>query len=52
MAGGLGGAIETGRCLDFENSRDRKISGLYLSIMERMGVRLPRFGDATEPLEI
>jgi hypothetical protein len=52
IAGGLGGALETGRSLDFENSRDRKMSGLFLSIMDRMGVTLPRFGDATEPLTI
>ncbi|MEQ8788316.1 MAG: DUF1552 domain-containing protein [Pirellulaceae bacterium] len=50
LAGGLGGKLETGRSLDFEQSQDRKMSGLYLSIMERMGVRLPQFGDATEPL--
>ncbi len=52
MAGGLGGAFETGRSLDFESSKERKMSGLYLSILDRMGVRLPRFGDATEPLTI
>jgi hypothetical protein len=52
MAGGLGGALETGRSLDFENSRDRKMSGLYLTIMDRMGVTLPTFGDASEPLTI
>lgn len=52
MAGGLGGRLETGRSLDFENSRDRKMSALFLSIMDRMGVALPRFGDATEPLAI
>lgn len=52
MAGGLGGTLETGRNLDFENSRDRKMSALYLNIMDRMGVTLPRFGDAIEPLVI
>jgi hypothetical protein len=52
MGGGLGGAIETGRSLDFEGSRERKLSGLLLSVMERMGVELPQFGDATEPLAI
>lgn len=52
MAGGLGGTLETGRSLDFEDSRDRKMSALYLAIMERMGVSMPKFGDATEPLAI
>jgi len=48
MSGKMGGELETGRYLDFEKSKDRKMSGLYLNIMERMGVRLPAFGDATE----
>lgn len=52
MAGGLGGTLETGRSLDFESSRDRKMSALYLAILDRMGVNLPKFGDATEPLAI
>jgi hypothetical protein len=52
MGGGLGGAIETGRSLDFEGSRERKLSGLLLSVMERMGVELSQFGDASEPLAI
>jgi hypothetical protein len=52
MAGRLGETVETGRSLDFENSRDRKVSALYLTIMERMGITLPKFGDATEPLAI
>lgn len=52
MAGKLGGELETGRSLDFENSRDRRMSSLYLSILERMGAPLPRFGEATDPLAI
>ena len=52
IGGGLGGALETGRSIDFESSNDRKMSGLYLTIMDRMGVTLPKFGDAIEPLSI
>lgn len=52
MAGKLGGELETGRSLDFENSQDRRMSSLYLSILERMGAPLPRFGEATDPLAI
>lgn len=52
MAGGLGGSFQTGRSLDFEDSRERKMSALYLTILERMGVSLPSFGDASEPLAI
>lgn len=52
LAGGTGGAMQTGRSLDFETSKERKLSGLLLGVMEKMGVTLPRFGDATEPLTI
>jgi hypothetical protein len=47
-AGGLGGALETGRSLDYLNAGDdnRKLCSLYLSIMDRMGVKLDHFGDA------
>jgi hypothetical protein len=46
--GGLGGSIETGRVLDYSNAGDenRKLCSFYLSLMDRMGVPLPRFGDA------
>jgi hypothetical protein len=52
IAGGLGGELETGRSLDYENSTDRKMSSLYLTLMDRMGVSLPSFGDAKIPLTI
>jgi len=48
LAGGLGGTLETGRALDYSDrdEGDRKLCGLYLSIMDRMGVEVDRFGDA------
>ena len=48
LAGGLGGTIETGRVLDYSGQGDdrRKLCSMYLSIMDRMGVKLDRFGDA------
>jgi len=48
LVGGLGGTIETGRVLDFLDKGDenRKLCSLYLSVMDRMGVRQERFGDA------
>ena len=48
LAGGLGGALKTGRTLNYlEAGEDnRKICSLYLGIMDRMGVKLDRFGDA------
>lgn len=52
-AGGLGGTLETGRVLDYLTAGDenRKLSSLYLSILQRMGVKADSFGDATAPLE-
>jgi uncharacterized protein DUF1552 len=52
LVGGLGGTLQTGRVLDYvgRNDEDRKLCGLYLSLMNRMGVRAERFGDATAPL--
>ncbi len=46
--GGLGGTLATGRVLDFTKAGDgnRKLCSLHLSLMDRMGVTLPRFGDA------
>jgi len=48
LAGGLGGTIQTGRVLDYTKSGDanRKLCSMYLSIMDRMGVKQDRFGDA------
>ena len=46
--GGLGGAMTTGQVLDYATAGDdhRKLCSLHLSIMDKMGVQLPRFGDA------
>jgi hypothetical protein len=48
LAGGLGGTLETGRSLDYLYAGDdnRKLCSLYLSLMDRMGVKLDHFGDA------
>lgn len=48
LIGGLGGALETGRVLDYHDKGDenRKACSLYLSLLDRMDVKLPRFGDA------
>jgi hypothetical protein len=54
QAGGMGGALETGRVLNFLDAGDdnRKLCSLYLSLMDRMGVKLDSFGDATTRLAI
>jgi hypothetical protein len=51
-AGGLGGTLETGRVLDFTDRTDdgRKLCSMYLSIMNRMGLKSRRFGDADKQL--
>jgi hypothetical protein len=53
MAGGLGGTLETGRTLNYLKAGDdnRRMCSLYLSIMDRMGIKLDRFGDATTRLQ-
>jgi hypothetical protein len=52
LAGGLGGTLATGRVLDYtgHGDEDRKLCGLYLALLNRMGVKAERFGDATAPL--
>ncbi|HVX15527.1 MAG TPA: DUF1552 domain-containing protein [Pirellulales bacterium] len=52
LVGGLGGKLSTGRVLDYTNRGDenRKLCGLYLTLLERMGVDLPHFGDADAKL--
>jgi hypothetical protein len=53
LTGGLGGTLETGRVLDYTGKGDdnRKLCSLYLSIMDGMGVKLDRFGDADARLD-
>ncbi len=52
LAGRGNGTLKTGRVLDYRNAGDanRKACSLHLSLMDRMGVKLDRFGDATERL--
>jgi len=50
ISGSLAGKWKTGRCLDFESASERSMSGLYLTIMDRMGITLPQFGNATDQL--
>ena len=51
LLGGGGGRIQGGRVLDYSGKPDRQMCRLYLSMMEKMNLRLPKFGDATKPLE-
>jgi len=51
LVGGGGGRIRGGRVLDYRGKPNRQICRLYLSMMEKMGVRPGRFGDAQTALE-
>lgn len=53
LAGGLGGALKTGRTLDYRNDTEdnRKMCSLYLSLMDRFGLELQQFGDSQTRLE-
>jgi hypothetical protein len=48
--GNLGGTLPSGRVLDYyqQPADKRRLCSLYLTLMDRMGVELPSFGDATE----
>jgi hypothetical protein len=48
LTGKGGGTLRPGRVLDYLEKGDdqRKVCSLHLSLMDRMGVRLDRFGDA------
>ncbi len=47
---GGGGRLETGRVLDYLDQPNRRMCSLYLSLMEKFGIRPEQFGDATEKL--
>ena len=51
MLGGGGGRIRGGRVLDYKEKPNRQMCRLYLSLMDKMNVRLKQFGDADQPLE-
>jgi outer membrane murein-binding lipoprotein Lpp len=53
LAGGLGGTLQTGRTLNYLNQTEdkRRMCGLYLSLMDRYGVKMDQFGDAQARLD-
>ena len=53
LTGQGGGSLQAGRILDYMDKGDehRKACSLHLSLMDRMGVKLERFGDATAQLD-
>jgi len=52
LAGGGGGTIKGGQAYDLSADPNRKLCRLHLALMDRMGVRVERFGDAENALAI
>ncbi|MEE3371873.1 MAG: DUF1552 domain-containing protein [Planctomycetota bacterium] len=51
MLGRAGGQIQGGQNLDYLKQSDRQMCRLYLSMMDKMGIKLDQFGDATQRLD-
>ncbi len=51
LPGGAGGRIQGGRVLNYREKPERQMCRLYLSMMDKMNVRLQKFGDASKALE-
>ena len=49
--GGAGGRMKTGQNLNYLENEDRQMCRLYLSMMNKMDVKLDSFGDANQALE-
>ena len=52
LASGLGGSLRTGHTIDYLNVGDenRKACCIYLSLLDRMGIKADHFGDSTTRL--
>jgi hypothetical protein len=50
VLGGAGGQLKGGRVLDYLNKPNRKMCSLFLSLMDKCGTKLDKFGDSTERL--
>jgi hypothetical protein len=51
LLGRGGGRISGGRVVDCAGKQDRQMCRLFLSMMDKMDLHLPRFGDAAKPLD-
>ncbi len=50
LLGRAGGKLESGRVLDYGGKPNRKMCSLFLSMMDKCGIRLREFGDSNERL--
>ena len=51
VLGGAGGRIQGGRVIDYKDKPERQMCRLFMSMMDKMDVRLKSFGDATMPMD-
>jgi hypothetical protein len=51
LLGGADGQLQGGRILDYSGKPNRKMCSLYLSMLDKYGIRLKRFGDSTQRLQ-
>lgn len=50
LIGGGAGQLKGGRVLDYLEKPNRKMCSLYLSLLDKVGISMPSFGDSTERL--
>jgi hypothetical protein len=50
VLGGAGDQIKGGRVLNYHDKPNRKMCSLYLSMLDKCGIHLNKFGDSTERL--
>lgn len=50
LLGKAGGTLKGGRTLDYLNKPNRRMCSLYLSLLDKYGIKLDRFGDSSERL--
>ena len=46
LLGGCGGKLKGGRILDYQGKSHRQMCSLFLSLMDKFGIHLDRFGDS------
>lgn len=51
LLGGARGQIQGGRVLDYGGKPNRKMCSLYLSMLDKVGIRLKEFGDSQQRLD-
>jgi hypothetical protein len=51
LLGGAGGKLQGGRVLDYTGKSDRQLCRLFLSMMDKMDIRLKAFGDASSRID-